>query len=356
MKHIQAFREHAGLTQDELGNRVGVTRQTIAAWERGERSPTVVQLARVAEALRVRLPLLLALPEDSSHVLFRSDDPAALSPEVKALAIQQATDYAELEQMTGTPPVLPESRPLDSFDLFTVEDAANRLRGWLGVEGTPPLGDVINLLEANGLKVIPSSLPAKVSGFSAHTEEWGGAIFVNANHPPERQYFTALHELGHLIFHRRGYNGAHVPAGPRDPREKVAQTFAGAVLLPPTAIERELRFYRGRWLPEPLLLDIKLRYGVSMQTVAFRAAEVRLITKEQAGKQVGVLRRKYGDTEPGEVCRPKGTHRLERLVYQALLLDKITTSRAAEVLGVPLIEIRRRLAEWTDEEPCDPAR
>ena len=51
--HFERFREAAGLTQDDAGRFVGVTRQTIAAWERGDRSPSVEQLARLALAFRV---------------------------------------------------------------------------------------------------------------------------------------------------------------------------------------------------------------------------------------------------------------------------------------------------------------
>jgi DNA-binding XRE family transcriptional regulator len=32
---IRELRESAGLSQEALGERVGVTRQTVAAWERG---------------------------------------------------------------------------------------------------------------------------------------------------------------------------------------------------------------------------------------------------------------------------------------------------------------------------------
>ncbi len=36
---IRACREQVGLSQEELGQKIGVTRQTIAAWETGDRDP-----------------------------------------------------------------------------------------------------------------------------------------------------------------------------------------------------------------------------------------------------------------------------------------------------------------------------
>ncbi|MBS0380996.1 MAG: helix-turn-helix transcriptional regulator [Proteobacteria bacterium] len=47
---IRALRFHAGeMTQEELGRRVGVTRQTIAALEAGKYSPSLECAFRIAE-------------------------------------------------------------------------------------------------------------------------------------------------------------------------------------------------------------------------------------------------------------------------------------------------------------------
>ena len=49
--NIRALRFHANeMTQAELGKRVGVTRQTIAAIEAGKYSPTLECAFRIAEA------------------------------------------------------------------------------------------------------------------------------------------------------------------------------------------------------------------------------------------------------------------------------------------------------------------
>ena len=60
----------------------------------------------------------------------------------------------------------------------------------------------------------------------------------------------------HLIFHRTEYRPpSTAPVKGKDPREKLADAVAGAILLPRTVIEEELGFYRNRWIPEPVLLD-----------------------------------------------------------------------------------------------------
>lgn len=351
---IEHFRDYAGLTQKELGDLVGVTRQTIAAWEKGERDVSVAQLAKVGRALGVSLELLLGLSaEHTANLLFRADDPRILSPEVRQQLGGQAEDYAAMERFAGETAVLPPSRPLEEYDRRVVESVARETRDWLGVEEAP-LGDVLALLERKGLKILAHALPNPISGFSAFTEAFGAIIVVNSRHALERQYFTCLHEIGHLTFHRREYDHPHDRAKRGDPREKAANHFASAVLLPRDVVEYELHGWTRGWIPEPVLVDLKLRYGVSMRTVLLRAAELELISKAQAGKQIGVLNKRFGKEHeypelpvPDEESRP--VSRLERLTYRALVNERITASRAAEVLGKPLMEVRQKLQSYLNK-------
>jgi Zn-dependent peptidase ImmA (M78 family) len=120
--------------------------------------------------------------------------------------------------------------------------------------------------------------------------------------------------------------------------------------LPEDIIRRELHGYRQRWLPEPLLADMKRRYGVSMKTVLYRAAQSGIISQKHQGQQIGQLNKKYGAAnEPVALPAPERLTRLERMVFLALLQEEITISRAAEILGQPLIELRETLNDWLEE-------
>jgi Zn-dependent peptidase ImmA (M78 family)/DNA-binding XRE family transcriptional regulator len=356
VQFIASLREQRDLSQSELGERIGVTRQTIAVWERGERLPSVGQLATIAKALGVPLDVFFEQASLEPALLFRSDDPKALSAALRALIIQQATYYAEIERELGEIATLPQDSKLEVYDPTQVERLAREVRDFLGVENAP-LGDVIAQLEDRGLKIILTTLPNQVSGFSAYTPSLGTVIVVNQSHPVERQYFTALHELAHLICHRADYTS--VPsATAHGQREKIANHLAGAVLLPREIIERELRTFRNRWIPEAQLIDLKLRFSVSMRTTLMRAEQIGIISKTQLGQQLGILKKQYGDTEPIKLKRQFNTlengdpthrfahGRLERLVYQAVALEHITRSRAAEILGKPMREIREQFAAW----------
>ena len=53
---IRSLRFHAGeMTQAELGDRIGVTRQTVAAIEQGKYSPTLETAFRIADVFEVPL-------------------------------------------------------------------------------------------------------------------------------------------------------------------------------------------------------------------------------------------------------------------------------------------------------------
>ncbi|MDL2344686.1 ImmA/IrrE family metallo-endopeptidase [Deinococcus sp. MIMF12] len=358
---IGPLREQQGLSQTELGHKVGVTRQTIAVWEKGERLPSLGQISRIAAALGVSTDIFLKAPEDHTGptLLFRADDASALTLPLRAQIQQKVLDYVELERDLKETPTLPPAYPLDEYDEAKVERIAREVRDFLGVEDAP-LGDVISLLEDRGFKVIVTPLPRSVSGFSAYTEEWGGIIVVNASHPVERQYFTALHELAHLICHRKDYNGREVPAA-RDPREKIANHLAGATLLSREAMERELRGYQHKWIPDPVLINIKQRYSVSMRTILMRAKQLGMITGKQAGQQLGKIDKTYGkESEPAPLHRQSelfgdnleiARDRLERLVYEAASKDFITRSRAAEILGVSPLTVRKMLGKWLEGTP-----
>ena len=58
-ENIQATRMGACLTQEQLAEAVGVSRQTVAKWESGETSPDLEHAARLAEALGTSLDALV---------------------------------------------------------------------------------------------------------------------------------------------------------------------------------------------------------------------------------------------------------------------------------------------------------
>jgi transcriptional regulator with XRE-family HTH domain len=79
---IREARLRAGLTQDELSRRSGVTRSVIARWEQGAVQPGFDNMLDVIEACGFELPLML-VPRDSA-LDERLDKNRELTPERRA--------------------------------------------------------------------------------------------------------------------------------------------------------------------------------------------------------------------------------------------------------------------------------
>ena len=63
--NIRTLREEHGLTQAELADRVGVTRQTILYVEKGEYNPSLELAWRIAREFDARIEEVFDLPEES---------------------------------------------------------------------------------------------------------------------------------------------------------------------------------------------------------------------------------------------------------------------------------------------------
>lgn len=59
--NIHEYREKKGLTQQALAEKVGVTRQTIIAIEKGNYSPSIVLALKFADVFKVRVEELFKL-------------------------------------------------------------------------------------------------------------------------------------------------------------------------------------------------------------------------------------------------------------------------------------------------------
>ena len=84
-RRLRALRSLRELTQDQLGERAGVSGKFIGQIERGSGNPSLLILARLGAALRVELPELLRFEE--------------ISAEGKPLGAARA--YAAKEMVTG---------------------------------------------------------------------------------------------------------------------------------------------------------------------------------------------------------------------------------------------------------------
>lgn len=58
-RHIAKYRKAKGLTQEELSERLYVTRQTISSWENGRTLPDIQMIAHIAESLDISVEQII---------------------------------------------------------------------------------------------------------------------------------------------------------------------------------------------------------------------------------------------------------------------------------------------------------
>ncbi len=66
-KRIRELRQHTGLSQERFAATAGLDRTYYAGIERGERNPSVKQLAKIAAALEVPISTLFDISEGDQH-------------------------------------------------------------------------------------------------------------------------------------------------------------------------------------------------------------------------------------------------------------------------------------------------
>lgn len=93
-KAIAALRRKSGLTQEALGERLGVTNKTVSRWGNGNYMPDVEMLQLLSAELQVSVDELLSgamLPGDKSGQ--RAEEHAAAAPEADAFSLKERKAY-----------------------------------------------------------------------------------------------------------------------------------------------------------------------------------------------------------------------------------------------------------------------
>src|SRR5215207_9556372 len=137
---VRELRRGRGLTLEELAERSGVSRAMISKLERGEKNPTLVVAAKVAEGLEITLSELLGTEEQRKIIVVHRErqmvmrDPETgferqlLSPSLGGRAVEFIRNIVPRESTSGE--FLPHRRGVEEY--VVVEKG--RLRAIIGGE------------------------------------------------------------------------------------------------------------------------------------------------------------------------------------------------------------------------------
>ena len=333
---VAALREERGLTGQQLGDALGLTRSQVSKIERGSRKLDVSEVAVIADALQVSLPEILGVQRSGALALAARvmSAPAADGTQPSRRRMRQLLEAeATLADATG----LRQHQPTPSGQKVLADIAhaglaggrvpqrdgerlAEIVRDGLGL-GRGPVADVAELAEQHfGLDVLSWPTGSAVSGLCAHGD--GVAmILVSSAFPRGHQRFTTAHELAH-----------HLLGDPREvvvdsdlyavntPMERRANAFAAALLMPAEGLRDVVA---GRPVDETALAQLMRHFGVSFAALISRLADrsVGLLTVKQRdawrGQSVTAVLRAAGDAAPQELTSADENKRVPPRLWRA---------------------------------------
>lgn len=68
MNHLKVFRSKIGMTQEEVAEKVGVSRQAVAKWEKGETQPDINSCVKLTDLFGMSLDMLVRGLEEDTRV------------------------------------------------------------------------------------------------------------------------------------------------------------------------------------------------------------------------------------------------------------------------------------------------
>ncbi len=387
-RRIRSARESCGLTQEQLGEAADLSRVAIGQIEAGTRSVSSIELDRIAYAVGRDIKEFFVesfVEQDALAALFRSEaeiaeqaelqralqDCLALGREMTNLERLLAIDRAQL--LTAAYERPSATSRWDAIQQGQKVAAEERQRLGLGMA---PVGDLVELLESQGVRTGLVGLPDNISGLTLADAKIGVFVVINADHPPLRRRFSLAHEYAHVLIDRDRSGAISRAENRSDLLEVRANAFAAEFMMPADGVvqfvnglgkgsasraqmtvfdETDVVQVEQRAAPgsqDIQLYDVALlahHFGTSRISVLYRLKNLRLIDDPEflrlkseedagAGKTIADFLAVAGPSEE-RVSRDEFRHRFLGLALEAYRREEITLSKLAELAA--MVGLRR---------------
>jgi len=272
-----------------------------------------------------------------------------------------------LESLDAEPPA--DWRRADISSLKGAERQADACRRWLGLDAENDFASLRKAVERQGIIVIVSNgyagawqLPKgdDIIGFSLYYDTLP-VIAVKKQNSEARQAFTLMHELGHLLLHKRSALDDEADLESYRGAEKEANEFAG-YMLAPTAFLHEIDIAAFKRLEtwddyERFFEPYKKRWCISAEALILRLVNEAEFDVNRADyeKYKALLKRHLRDAADsasgGNRNRPKEPLNMfgagfVSAVFDALYAEHITLARASSYLDNLKVEYLSELEQY----------
>lgn len=338
-ERVREARLTAGLSQEDLGARVGLDRTMIAKIEAGRRRVDALELVKLAFALRVPIDYVLR-PELAAlsrrRELLTEDNETEVARESQRLEVELASWLREVRQLVDFGVLQPT--PVLSFGgPVTSEEAAREAAVWAREQlgsGAEPIDTLMDFCERAGQFVLVTEVPG--DGASVVDGNIAAAV-VSLRGDPGRRRATAAHELGHLVVGDEYSSDLGVHAS-RDVREAVIDAFAAELLLPTQVLAAESCGLGGTNISRDRLVWHAAHYRCSW-SLALRQANRAGVLDAQARREWSQITPTRGEFMEAVGWVPQPDLELVRVppryahaVIEAWKRNLITGRRAVELM------------------------
>jgi Zn-dependent peptidase ImmA (M78 family)/DNA-binding XRE family transcriptional regulator len=343
---IKALRDKLGLSQDDLARLFGFKdRQTVSAIETGERRVSAEELLLAVEKLGVSLdyfsdPFLLA---GEGRFSWRQ---TGLRPERLSAYERNAGRWiAAFRRMAPEAgydtPLLRHSLGLTSHHRF--EDAAaagERFAAEFNLGEVPANALPEAMEERLGLLVLMVNAIEGISGAACRLPELD-TVLINRREVPGRRHFDLAHELFHILtwdaMTPEHIEEATETGGPRI--EQLANSFASAVLMPTTVLDRFGEWAAGRDELVNKLNQVADELRVTASALKWRLVALRRIARARAQEIPDAALRNNGRAVANVESPPLFSKAFAEVIARALDDGRISARRTADLLDLTVDDL-----------------
>lgn len=338
-QRLKSARLMKGLSMDALCEKMEniISKQSISKYENGKMMPDSTILIALSQALEVNVDFFFRPYGVSLHdIEFRKKSKLKASSlnRIREKVLDEIERYLEIENLLD----MSNSFQADYKDFIVknrkeTKQIAHRLRNDWKL-GEDAISNITFLLEENGIKVILLDADEAFDGLSGFVNKTHPVIINNKYATAERQRFTALHELGHLILH------FDEQVCDKE-KEMLCNLFANEMLIPSEQFIDLIGSSR-KDISLQELIPIQMQYGISVDALMYKAKELGIITEQ---RYKGYCIKKNSSLDFQEQVKanryPKEySHRFRGLVYKAISQEVISISKASSLLNCSVNEIR----------------
>lgn len=334
------------LSMDQLVSMIGnaVSKQAISKYESGKMMPNDSVLVDLSTALDVE-PDYFFRPftfncQDLKVSFRKKSDTSAKDVNALKVRIQDEVErYLEVEEILGKDG---EVGPQMECDVLKTPEQMRALAIQLREKwnlGTDAIGNVQDILEEHGIKVICTEAPKSFDGVSGVINGKDYIVVINKEQDHvERRRFTALHELGHLLFDKH-----FSPELTLREKEKLCDAFASEMLLPSNVVRKI--FSPDERISTSEVRQLQMVYGISFDAIMHKLHELGIINDSKY-KTYCIRKNMDGvwkDYVEQTLYKEDFSTKFMTMVYAAAAKDLISTSKAASLLHSSVSTIRKHL-------------